>query len=108
MSDVTDLLDTIQNDQSKALRAEKTVDGAEALTGEPRTAIRYLGETEHGQEKYRMVSTRVQSFPEGTDMRGVHGRESVAKWIEANDPEVIDAAADDGFNNEDTPEEVTA
>lgn len=45
----SELLETIQNDQSKALRAEKTVEGEKALTGEPRTAIRYLGETEHGQ-----------------------------------------------------------
>lgn len=83
------------NDSSKALRAEKTVDGADAVD-DPRTAVRYVT-TENTVPQFQVVSTKVQGFPEGKDMVGIHGLDNVADWIEQNDPQTIAVSDDTGF-----------
>jgi hypothetical protein len=86
---------TIRNDRKKALRAEKDVPGAEDVD-DARTAVRFV-HVKVGVPKYQVVSTRVRKFPKGSDFTDVHAQDTVADWIEQNDPEVIDVADEPGF-----------
>lgn len=99
--EIPESIETIQADESKALRAEKTTETADDIDGETRTAVRYLGEDEFDEPRFQVVSTRTESFPEGVDYTETYGIQQVAHWAEANDTEVIDVADDDGFEDVD-------
>ena len=92
-------LGTIKSDRSKALRAEKTTQKAKALTGETRTAMRYLGVSENGLEEFQVVTTKTESFPEGVDRVTTCGLKEARHWVGVKDPDVIDVAEEDGFED---------
>lgn len=92
---VDELLQTIKNDRSKALRAPKTVGDVEQVD-DPRTAVRYL-EDRGGVPYFEVVTTVTTGFPLGRDNVSEQTQEPVTSWCEANDPVVIDVRGDDGF-----------
>lgn len=95
-NEIPEKLQEIKDDRSKALRAEKDVGEraipeAEHLDEDPRTAVRFQ-EVETGTPVFDVVTTKVSGFPLGKDSYSKQAQHTVAKWVEANDPEVIDAS----------------
>jgi hypothetical protein len=88
-------LQEIKGDESKALRAERDIGEKAApdadTVDDPRTAVRF-DTVDDGVPKFRLVKTRLSGFPLGKDDRQVEPQDTVAKWVRANDPEIIDAS----------------
>ena len=97
-TEVEQLLQTIKTDRSKALRAEKTAGDADKLDN-PRTAVRYL-EERAGVPYFEVVTTTTTGFPLGRESVSEQTQEPVTHWCEQNDPELIDARDDDGFEHD--------
>ncbi len=94
--EIPEKLQTIKEDESKALRAEKEL-GDEAhpdakhIDTEPRTAVRFSHITD-GVASYDIVHTRITAFPLGIDSYSTYTQDTVADWVRKNDPEIIDAS----------------
>ena len=91
--EVPDAVETIKEDQSRALRApkERTNEGPEAIEG-ARTAVRYLGESFDGTDRFEIITTKVSGFPLGKDLHGQHTESEVINWAIAQEPTLIDAS----------------
>jgi len=92
--EIPEKIQQIKDDRSKALRAEKDIGDDEhpdaELVDEKRTAVRFSDEKD-GVARFNVVTTRVKSFPLGTDNYTTGTQDEIADWVRKNDTEVIDA-----------------
>lgn len=95
IDEIPEKLQTIKDDESKALRAEKDIgdkaDPDAHHVDDPRTAVRFAG-VDDGVPKYRVVTTKLSGFPLGKNDRQIESQDTIAKWVRKNDPEIIDAS----------------
>lgn len=91
-------LQLLIDDPTAALRAPKDIgdkahpdaDGID----DARTAVRYVG-SDRGVEKFQVITTKLTTFPIGSTVASIETRDTVAAWVEVNDPDEIHIEDDD-------------